>query len=48
MKRIYKASGMVISNGCHLVQKQRAKVGHVRMQMVLDGVGVIYKTGSSR
>lgn len=48
MKRKYKASGRLIRNGCHWVQKHRAKVGHVRMQMVLEGIGVIYKTGSSR
>lgn len=38
----------LVSNGCHLVQKKRAKVGHVRMQMVLEQVGVIYKTGGGR
>lgn len=41
------ASGRVISNGRLLVQEQRAEVWQVRMQMVLEGDGVIYKTGSS-
>lgn len=48
VKRNYKASGRLISNIWHLVQTQRAKVGLVRMQMVLEGVAVIYKTGRSR
>lgn len=30
-----------------LVDIQIAKVGHVRIQMVLKGGGVIHKTGSS-
>lgn len=46
MKRKYKAAEGV--NESHLVQTQIAKVGHVRMQMALEGVGVIYKAGSSR
>lgn len=48
MKRKYKAAEGVVSNESHLVQTQIAKVGHVRMQMALEGVGVIYKAGSSR
>lgn len=48
VKRKYKASGReVLGFRCHLVHRQRAKVELVRMQMVLEGVGVIYKTGSS-
>lgn len=47
-RREKERQGIWKANTLRLVHEQRAKVGHVRMQMVSEGVGVIYKAGSSR